>query len=168
MTLLEILVVLLIIGAIAAIAAPSWISFLNNQKLITARNQVFDVLRQAQSTAKLQHIGHDTKFRQSGDRVEWVIHPVGDTELSTAELLTLPWNTLAEQVQLDPETTLYRKDNVYRVRFNDYGEVNGQLGRVTLSVTSGQVRKRCVIVSSLLGAMRTGESQPQKKDPKCD
>ena len=167
-TLLEILVVLVMIGVMAAIAAPAWIAFFNNQKLITAQNQTLDVARQTQSKAKLQHIGYDIKFRQSGNTAQWAIHPVSDLELTNAELSSLPWSTLGDGIQIDSETTLYSKDNIYRIRFNDRGEISGQLGRVTLSTPSGTTRKRCVIVSSLLGALRTGESHPEKKDPKCD
>lgn len=167
-TLLETLVVLVMIGVMFAIVAPSWIAFLNNQKLTVAQNQVFDVLRQAQSKAKLQHIKYDANFRQSGNKAQWVIHSVSDPELTSAELSNLPWNTLGEGIQIDPETKPSSKDSIYRIRFNDRGEISGQLGRVTLSITSGTSKKRCVIVSSLLGAMRAGESHPERKDPKCD
>jgi prepilin-type N-terminal cleavage/methylation domain-containing protein len=166
-TLLEVLVVLALLGVVAAIAAPSLQAFLNNQKLSTGRNQVYEGLRQSQSKAKLQHIKHETSFRQFGNRVQWVSYSVGETPLSNAELANLPWNTLDDGIQLDSETTIAQSGNVYRVRFNDYGEVNGQLGRVTLSLSSGG-SKRCVIVSTLLGAMRTGESHPEKKNRICD
>lgn len=167
-TLLEILVVLALIGVVTAIAAPSMQAFLNNQKLSTGQNQVYEGLHQAQSKAKLQHIKYEISFRQFGNKVQWVSYSVGETPPSNAALSNLPWNTLSEGIQLDPETTLVQNGDVYRVRFNNYGEVSGQLGRVTLSLTSGGSSKRCVIVSTLLGAMRTGESHPEKKNTTCD
>jgi prepilin-type N-terminal cleavage/methylation domain-containing protein len=167
-TLLEMLVVLALIGVVTAIAAPSMQAFLNNQKLSTGQNQVYEGLHQSQSKAKLQRIKYEMSFRQFGNRVQWVSYSVGETPPSNAALSNLPWNTLSEGIQLDPETTLVQNGDVYRVRFNDYGEVSGQLGRVTLSLTSGGSSKRCVIVSTLLGTMRTGESHPEKKNKTCD
>ncbi|MBW4541500.1 MAG: prepilin-type N-terminal cleavage/methylation domain-containing protein [Myxacorys chilensis ATA2-1-KO14] len=82
MTLLEVLVVVVMIGIMAAIAAPSWTAFHDNWKLITAQNQVHDVVRQAQIKAKLQHLRYDVKFRQFDNRVQWAIHPVGNDELT--------------------------------------------------------------------------------------
>ncbi len=169
MTLLEVLVVVAMIGIMAAIAAPSWTAFLNNQKLTVAQNQVFDVMRQAQIKSKLQRIRYDAYFRQSGNNAQWLIYPVSEAgELTESQLSNLSWSNLGDGVQIDAETTLEKKGTIYKIRFNDYGEVSGRFGRVTLSLSSGGSKKRCAIVSSLLGAMRAGESHPEKKDPKCD
>jgi hypothetical protein len=52
------------------------------------------------------------------------------------------------------------------MQFNHYGEVNGQLGRITLSTIDQADTKRCVMISTLLGAMRKGEDHVKKKDGK--
>ena len=161
-TLIELLVVLIIVGILFAIAAPSWVSFLNHQRLSTAQSQVFEVLRSAQTTAKLKHLDQEVNFRPQGSRIEWATHSV---TLKASD--NLPWDSLGEGVQLNEETTLLKSNEIYRIRFNHYGEVNGQLGRVTLSAPNGQV-KRCVIVSTLLGAMRTGENRPSRLGNPCD
>ncbi len=51
-TLLEVLVVIIVIGILFAIAAPGWESFLSRQRVNTAREQVLQTIRQAQSTAR--------------------------------------------------------------------------------------------------------------------
>ncbi len=51
-TLIEILVVLVIVGVLSAIVAPSWLGFLNNQRLGTSRDLLFRTINQARSLAK--------------------------------------------------------------------------------------------------------------------
>lgn len=65
-------------------------------------------------------------------------------------------------MQLDPNSTLELDNGVRRVRFNDLGGVTPPLGKITLSSKSGGTGKRCVIVSTILGAMRTA------KDDSCN
>ena len=161
-TLLEVLLVILLIGALAAIAAPSWLSFLNTLKLNTAQSQVVEVMRQTQAIAKRQRVDYQASFRQQSNRVQWSIHP------TTADPVNQSWSNLEEGITLDSGTTLFRNGDIYRIQFNHNGEVNGQLGRVTLSLLSSSRTKRCVIVSTLLGAIRTGENQPTRQGNPCD
>lgn len=51
-TLIEVLVVMALIGIMAAIAAPSWLGFANNQRLNIVQRRAFSTLRLAQSNAK--------------------------------------------------------------------------------------------------------------------
>ncbi|UBF24496.1 prepilin-type N-terminal cleavage/methylation domain-containing protein [Kovacikia minuta CCNUW1] len=51
-TLLEVLVVIIVIGILFAIAAPGWESFLSRQRVNSAREQVLQTIRQAQSQAR--------------------------------------------------------------------------------------------------------------------
>ena len=51
-TLLEVLVIALIIGILSSIAAPSWLAFINRQRVRTVNDRVFQSLRLAQSEAK--------------------------------------------------------------------------------------------------------------------
>ena len=51
-TLIEVLVIVIIIGILSAIAAPGWLSFINNRRVSTMRGQVTDALRKAQTEAK--------------------------------------------------------------------------------------------------------------------
>ena len=51
-TLIEVLVIVIIIGILSAIAAPGWLSFINNRRLSSMRGQVTGLLRKAQADAK--------------------------------------------------------------------------------------------------------------------
>jgi type II secretory pathway pseudopilin PulG len=52
-TILELIVIMLIIGILSAIAAPSWQAFITRQRVRTVNDRVFQSLRLAQSEAKL-------------------------------------------------------------------------------------------------------------------
>jgi len=51
-TLLELLVIVLILGILISIAAPSWVAFINRQRVRTVNDRVLQTLRSAQSEAK--------------------------------------------------------------------------------------------------------------------
>jgi type II secretory pathway pseudopilin PulG len=51
-TLLELIVIVLILGVLSSIAAPSWLAFINRQRVRTVNDRVFQSLRSAQSEAK--------------------------------------------------------------------------------------------------------------------
>jgi prepilin-type N-terminal cleavage/methylation domain-containing protein len=164
-TLLETIIALVLIGILSAIMAPAFLAWLNNQRLNSAQSQVETIFRQTQSMAKQQRIDYQASFRQHDQKAQWAIHPAG------ANLKTQDWQTLNESVKLleSPETTLPKNGDVYKMVFNHRGEVSGRLGgRVTLALVSGGLRKRCVIVSNLLGKTRLGENRPQRKGNPCD
>ncbi len=164
-TLIESLVVVLMIGVLAAIATPSWLAFLNARKLSVAQGQVFEILRKAQSTAKLKRTNQQVSFRQKDGRVQWIIRDAA--KITDPDRLS--WSSLDKGIQLDPDETNPEADKfgIHKFQFNHYGEVNGNLGRVTLFVSPSPT-KRCVIVSTLIGAMRTGQNRPTRKGNPCD
>jgi len=51
-TILELLVIVLVLGILSSIAAPSWLAFINRQRVRTVNDRVFQSLRTAQSEAK--------------------------------------------------------------------------------------------------------------------
>jgi len=51
-TILELIVIVLMLGILSAIAAPSWLAFINRQRVRTVNDRVFQSLRLAQSEAK--------------------------------------------------------------------------------------------------------------------
>ena len=149
------------IGILSAIATPSWLGFVQTQRLNTAQNQVHRAMRQAQSQAKKEKLTFQASFREQNSIVQWAVHP------DTVTPSDANWNDLNSTICLDAETTLQLSKGVRQIKFDYTGNVRQPpLGRITLSTKCGGKVKRCVIVSTILGAMRTAKEQSQIKDGK--
>lgn len=163
-SLLEMLTVVTIIGILSAIIAPSWSNFIYLRTLNAAQDQVYQAMRQAQNQARKEKLTWHASFREYNNIVQWAVHPA----------TTLPananWNNLDPSVQLDAESTLeLLSSGVRRVEFDHFGNVKPPLDRITLAHKSGGTAKRCVFVSTILGAMRTARenSTPDQKGKYC-
>ena len=156
-TLIETITALLMIGILSAIAAPSWFALIKTQHLNIAQDQVYRAMREAQSQAKKEKLTYHASFRTQNNILQWAVHP------ATIDPSNAKWNDLDASVQLDVvESTLQLSNGVRRVRFDHIGGVTPPLGKITLSSKPGGTAKRCVIVSTILGAMRTA------KDNSCN
>jgi prepilin-type N-terminal cleavage/methylation domain-containing protein len=165
-TLLELLIILIIVGVLSAIAIPSWIAFWHRQQLNTANNQVYQAMRQAQSQARQQKETWQASFKEENGVVKWAVHQASVTPTTNY------WQNFPDTILIDSESNLPNAGNIFRVRFNYKGcpVYNPQdsctnttirtKGRLTLSVKNGSNVKRCVIVSTLLGALRMSYEQP--------
>jgi prepilin-type N-terminal cleavage/methylation domain-containing protein len=158
-TFIEMMTALLMIGILSAIAAPNWFALIKTQHLNIAQDQVYQAKRQAQSQAKKEKVKYQASFRTQNNILQWAVHEEKESDLNNP---MIKWNDLDDSVQLDPNSTLQLSNGVRRVRFDDIGGVIPPLGKITLSSKSGGTAKRCVIVSTILGAMRTA------KDNSCN
>ena len=151
-TFIETITALLMIGILSAIAAPSWFALIKTQHLNIAQDQVYRAMREAQSQAKKEKLTYHASFRTQNNILQWAVHP------ATIDPSNAKWNDLDASVQLDVvESTLQLSNGVRRVRFDHIGGVTPPLGKITLSSKPGGTAKRCVIVSTILGAMRTAK-----------
>lgn len=175
-TLLEVIVISVIVGILAAIAAPSFLGYLSRQELNAARDEVLQGLREAQSEAKRRQqtvqfsmttitiVNPNTSEEQQV--LATAVHLLGDVPedgfIPAPD--SFPYQTLAtnDAIQLsvaNTPSTVSEGSNV-GVRFNSRGEPQ-ELGRITLQLEGAPIQ-RCVIISTLLGALRTAE------DADCD
>jgi hypothetical protein len=115
-------------------------------------------MREAQSQAKKEKLTYHASFREQNDIVQWAVHA------ATIDPSNAKWHDLDASVQLDTESTLQLSDGVRRVPFDHIGAVKPPFGRITLSSKSGGTAKRCVFISTLLGAMRTAKENPTPDD----
>lgn len=170
-TLLEVLVVMMIIGILAAIAAPSWLGFANNQRLNATQSQALSTLRLAQSNAKRTQVMWQATFRNMPDFAQYAVHEAPPSSMTKEYWDNLPWQNfdggvrIVENTEIQPRTTFTQltavpEPDIYRVQFRAQGNPNGlgEMGRITF-VGKSSDRKKCVIISTLLGSMRLAENE---------
>jgi prepilin-type N-terminal cleavage/methylation domain-containing protein len=148
-TLVELIIVIVIVGVLAAIAAPGWLAFMNSRRANAARDQVFQSLRQAQAQAlrgkEPQAVVFTTAALPTLTALG-VTQPIGDGQLDA--------NGVSLQVTNGATT-------INRVEFDSSGnlkttDLDEQGIKITVTVPPNTGAKRCVIVQTLLGAMRSG------------
>jgi Tfp pilus assembly protein FimT len=167
-TTLELIIIIVIIGIIFAIAFPSWLNFIERQRLNKAQNQLYLALQSAKSNALKEKMTWQVSFREQTGVVQWAVHTAEDGIFSPPNLY---WNNLDSNIQIykNPnkkgtcETTFYQKQQQcptigpWRVQFNYKGNTNGQLGQITLISKNLNKYQRCVYVSTLIGGIKTGK-----------
>lgn len=171
-SLIELIIVITIIGILAAIAAPSWLSLLNRQRIRTAQNEALGVLREAQANAKRENRTWEACFRYENDKVQWAVQRANITNnVNVCQTVTAPWQSLAgKEADRIAILTSQGGTSPYGVRFTaPYGLVDDrsstlaprqpEIGKITFiardSLADSNAPKRCVIVSTILGSMRT-------------
>ena len=157
-TLVEKLILIALSGIFAAIAAPAWLGFMRAIEIDRAADRLYWQLQKAKSEAKRDRATWETLIRQTPEGIQYSIHH-DDAQPN--------WQTMPfDNAEIDFGNTTFffdKKKGGYRMQFNWLGVTNGRLGRVTVMHKKSRI-KRCVIVSTLLGSMRTGK----EKGGKCD
>ena len=179
-TILEILILLTLIGIFSAIAAPSWLMFINNHRVKQSLDRAYWGMEVAQSNAKRDKTSWQASFKQVEENIQLAIHK---SDISPAQVPANQWKSLEYQIRINTNDTTLRKVNentnqvvtkdgtVWRAMFNYRGcpvynktdecgltSIHA-LGNVTLSHPNLPKGDRCVIISTLLGHTRTSERQ---------
>ncbi len=186
-TLAEALIVIVVIGLLAAIAAPAWFGFLDRQKLNAAQSATYRAFQAARSEAMRTKEAWQVSLREqevAGQvRVQLATHPA---QAATLSANSITWSNFEPGVRIDSESTLPQRNasplGEHRyVIFNHTGcpatvdshDCRGvPPGRITFSsqrqdeITDHRRVRRCVIISTILGAMRMSYQQQQPVDSK--
>jgi type II secretory pathway pseudopilin PulG len=182
-TFLEILILVTLIGIFSAIAAPSWLMFINNHRLKQSVDRSHWALEIAQSNAKRDKTSWQASFKEVGNTVQVAIHK---SEIFPAQVPANQWKSLEYQIRINRNDTTLRKVNentnevkengtVWRAMFNFKGcpVINDRnddcttiaaKGRITLSHPNLPNGDRCVIISTILGHTRIGEKHKKAED----
>ncbi|MEG4285229.1 type II secretion system protein [Microcoleus sp. A006_D1] len=167
-TLLEVLIVVLILGIFASIAAPGWLGFINRQRVRTVNDRVLQTLRSAQSEAKRTKSDivvtfNNDKSTPAADPPTVTFSRPLPTGGSTQQL-NGGGEIKARQIELTHNAANLNPAN--SIVFNYQGNVNELPAPVApatnkrLVVTVSALpssTKQCVIVETILGGMRTDE-----------
>lgn len=172
-TLIEVLVITIILGVLAAAAAPIMSGFRERQQLNTAQGELYRGIQQAQKKARQQKTSWQVSFREEVINGERVVQWRSENEIDAdpdpfLNNVTGGWNNLDPVIALDTANTTIEDNNsipkAWRIQFDYEGRAMGDNGiyngKVTLSGENID-DKRCVIVSTILGTIR------QAKDDDC-
>ncbi|HLP87545.1 MAG TPA: prepilin-type N-terminal cleavage/methylation domain-containing protein [Nostocaceae cyanobacterium] len=152
-TVIESLVVIILIAVIVAIAFPSWLAFINQQRTRAAQNRALTMLRDAQVNAQREKVNWQVCFWDDGEQVLGSVHRAGNGECQTTNAESI----IEGDSKFVGMSSTFATDasGKYRMQFKFDGSVNGIPRSITFTARNTNAAKRCVFVSTILGAMRT-------------
>lgn len=157
-TLIETLTVLIIIGILAAITAPSFLSLFNREKVSSARDQLRGALQEVQREA-IRKSKTCSVYVPDGNQIISNCFIAADrtsTGLSGAfsSLNGLPSKTL-DKVSI---TSNLNTTKEIKFSFRGNTSMNGTIGTIVLSSSDDSTdKKKCLVISNGIGIMRTGK-----------
>jgi Tfp pilus assembly protein FimT len=182
-TMIELLIIILVLGIVSAIAAPSWLMFINNQRLKVSIDRVYSAMVTARSNAKRDKTAWQASFKQVGETVQVAVHK---SEITPAQVPVGEWKNLESQIQINTNDTTFliidetnqerKKGTIWRAMFNYQGcpvsRSNHECGltsirakgNLTLSHPNLKNGDRCVIISTILGHKRISQRQRKAED----
>lgn len=150
-TLIEVLAVVIIIGILFGIAAPSWVSFANSRRVTSTQDQIILAIRKAQTEAIRKRRNQSVTFNAAADP------PTVTFGVETEQLGYGSYPPGRGILTLATPVTSLTFDQ-------SGGLAEGTAVPITISVTAPSTgAKRCVIVETLLGSIR----KAQPGDPGC-
>lgn len=140
-TLLEVLIVVFMVGILAAIGTPSWLTMVNNTRLSKAQDAIAIAIGDAQRQARQNKSTRKVTIQQgpSNGIVQWAVH--------TGETPTGLQNIEQDRLIIDPPS--------WTITFDDKGHTQ-DTGTLLISLQNGG-EQRCVIVQTLLGTVHKGK-----------
>lgn len=139
-TLIEMLVVVIIVGVIGAIAAPSFLGLLNRNRVNSALNELEGAIKEAQ--------------RQAIRSGQQCIITIDDSSDSNQDDNGISGGCLLSDRILDDSIRF--NSNLNTITFSGKGNTNNSTILV-ISIPDGTDLRGCLVMNAGLGLMRTGE-----------
>jgi prepilin-type N-terminal cleavage/methylation domain-containing protein len=156
-TLIEVLVVMIIVGILSAIAAPSWLAFANNQRINASQTKIFQAIKVAQSDAKIR------SNNSSRTRITFTLDaPIFnlDNVKSNGGVQNLEQGTVIKSVVYNTTTYSTAGTTPPSIEFDSRGFVfdSTQIPIcINLTLANNTQKKSWVKIQTLLGALSTGK-----------
>ena len=139
-TLIEMMVTTIIIGVIAAIAAPNFLGLLNRNRVNQAAQQIEGALKEAQRQAMRRGSQCTISISEANDAI---------TNPTAGGGCLLSNRVLDDLIELNTNTPT--------ITFSGKGNITGAAPVLVVSIPNGTDLQRCVVIDSLLGSQRAGE-----------
>ena len=140
-TLIEMMVTTIIIGVIAAIAAPNFLGLLNRNRVNQAAQQIEGALTEAQRQAMRSGSQCTININEGTKTISNPAAPTNGCLLSN--------RILDDLIQLDTNATT--------ITFSGKGNITAPFPVLVVSIPNGTDLQRCVVLDSLLATQRSGE-----------
>jgi prepilin-type N-terminal cleavage/methylation domain-containing protein len=172
-TLIEVLVVMIIVGILSAIAAPSWLAFANNQRINASQTKIFQAIKVAQSDAKIRSNNNartritftfpttgDSTFRLDNVRTNGGI----EQPLEQGMIIASVTRGTTTTTPADPPPVANALTSPVSIEFDSRGFLYDPDQTLTLPIcinlstanTPAQKAKKWIKLQTLLGAVTTG------------
>lgn len=148
-SLIEMLVALIIAGILTAISVPSLVGWYNQIKVKQAIDELEGALKEAQRQAMRKGKSCTVTINNTTKRITG--HE-GTTGTGNSNGCLLGDRRLWQKTEID---TNYTNPNPTKITFSYKGNTTN-IGTIVVSTTEATNEKRCLVISSALGAMRTG------------
>jgi len=160
-TLLEVIVVVVIVGILAAILAPGWLAMVNRQRAGAARDDLVEALRTAQNDAKSRGVTRTVTFDTTVDPPTITYN--GQTRNIGGEA-----EIKAGQIELLMQDGVGAVGATMDITFNPRGGVDAPdlPASLAIGIPNTDVR-RCAIVETLIGNVRTATERDNDPDNTC-
>ncbi|CAD5925265.1 pilus assembly FimT family protein [Planktothrix agardhii] len=179
-SLIELLVVILMVGVLAAIAAPSWQTFTTRQRIKSVNTQILQAIKTTQAEAKRNQSDYVLEFNLDGDPLKYSIYK--DVELpklpdKQPQSLSLDGAIKENMLKIYSQVQGTERNKIHfnfnggldedklkedNIEIKDTGK-NTDGFRVVVYPKDSPDSRNCIIVQTILGATRTAEGTDDPK-----
>ncbi|MDJ0714964.1 MAG: prepilin-type N-terminal cleavage/methylation domain-containing protein [Prochloraceae cyanobacterium] len=148
-TLVEMLVVVVLVGILAAISANSWNAFIDRQRLDSANERVVSALQDARTQAKKKRSSYSAHFQNNNGIPQYAILPEASTPSNS------DWQNLLSE-KANTINLSFSSSQANKLTFDYKGNAKENTVNQSIIVSptnSSSSLKRCAVVENLLGSV---------------